>query len=467
MPSSGVAATRAANLALLGTGLGNVIIILDVTVVNVALQDIRASLGADMTGLQWIVSAYTLVFAALLLSGGALSDRLGARRGFTIGLAIFTASSLACGLSLGESMLTAARAVQGIGAALSVPGSLALLGELFPGKAERARAISLWGAIGGLSLAAGPVVGGALIHILGWRSVFLINVPIGLAAIWLTLRHARPSPANPTRNLDLPGQALALPAIAGVVFACIQAGSVGWRSEQVWMGGAITLVAAIAFVLTEARRPQPMLPLRMFRNATLNAGFLLGFVMNFAYYGFLFALSLYFQEIRYLSPLQTGVAFLPMTVLAVIVNLFSGRLIARHGPRMPLVLGTSLCTLGYAALCWMTQHSPLITMMVPMLVIGVGSALTLPAFTVAVMGAVAPGRAGVAAGVLNAARQLGGVLGVAIFGSLISATSFIGGLHLALGISAGLVCCAALLAFRFIRAVATDTASPELVEIFE
>lgn len=442
--------SKSMGLLLLGTSLGNVIVILDVTVVNVSIGSIKTTLDASVAGLQWIVSAYTLVFAALLLSGGALCDRYGARTTFIAGLTVFTLASLFCGLAGSVEMLVLARALQGVGAAVCVPASLALLSKAFPEPASRAKAISIWGGIGGLALAAGPVVGGTMVASFGWPSVFFLNLPVGLLAIWLTLRHSSKDRHHGSKGIDILGQLFAIPALAGVTFACIESGTYGWGDPRVVGGLICSALSLPIFLLIERRSKQPMLPLDLFLSKTTSAAFFVGFVMNFSYYGFLFALSLFFQDVKGYSPLLTGLTFLPMTALAVFVNLGAGTIIARLGPKPPLIAGLILTTLGYLLLTRMGEDTAYIRFVGPMLAVGVGSALSLPSFTVAVMANVPSRRGGIASGVLNACRQAGGVLGVGIFGSFVAGKSFESGMHSALLISAALVAVAGFASILFV-----------------
>ncbi|CAG8999728.1 MAG: Drug efflux pump JefA [Candidatus Celerinatantimonas neptuna] len=430
-----LSSSRQASLALLGTGLGNAITILDVTVVNVSITTIQHALGANVAQLQWVISIYTLVFAVFILSGGALIDRYGARRVFMVGVIIFTVFSAGCGLSHHIYALLVARACQGLGAALCFPASLALLSDVYPEQGSRAKAISIWGSIGGLALAVGPLLGGLLIAFSGWRSIFLLNIPVGviaLGALWpVTPCHSDKKP----RSLDFFGQLTVIPALGGLVFACIESGLQGWQNPVVLSGILLSAVMIPLFILTQYRAKAPMMPLDLYCSGKVTSAFIAGFTVNFVYYGVLFAFSLFFQSDRGLSALQTGLTFLPMTVFAGVSNLFSGRLIARNGPILPLLGGIGLACLGCLALLELELTTSYVWMIVPMLMIGAGAAFTIPAFSVIVMMNVPALRRGIASGVLNAGRQTGGVLGVGIFGSLMSRYS-IAGLHSALGISA-------------------------------
>jgi len=433
MPNSNFDKAASPRLTLLATSLGFALIILDVTVVNVALERIRASLETDITGLQWVMNAYTLVFASLLLTAGALGDRFGAKRLFIIGFALFTAASLGCGLAGSITVLVIGRIAQGVGAALCVPASLALVSASFPDAAARARAVSIWAGVGGLALAAGPVVGGVMVDRFGWPSIFFLNLPLGMLGLWLTLAYAPSGSRTPDRGLDLVGQALAIVALGGLTFGFVESGELGWTHPLVVVGFGVFAMAGASFVLTEARSADPMLPLSLFRSPAVGSACLVGLLTNFAYYGLMFVLSLFFQASKGYSPLATGLAFLPMTALVTIANLAAGALTARFGPRLPMVLGQALAAFGYFALAGTNAGTSYIMIVGPLLAAGVGVALTVPSMTAAVLANVDKQRTGIASGALNAARQTGGVIGVGVFGSLVAGPDrLLSGMHLAL-----------------------------------
>lgn len=255
---------------LLAAALGFVVVLLDVSVVNVALDALRQEFATDVAGLQWVINAYTLVFAALLLTSGALGDRLGARRVFLLGFVVFTLASAACGLSGSLPILIAARLIQGLGAALLVPNSLAMLQQAFPDREQRSRAVGWWGAFGGMSLAAGPVLGGIFVTHLGWRSIFLINLPIGLIGIYLTLRYVAPHGGSHRRSLDWAGQGAAILALAALTMALTEAAPLGWGHGLVRGGFLLAMAATLSFIWIEARSHSPMLPLELFRIRTFD-----------------------------------------------------------------------------------------------------------------------------------------------------------------------------------------------------
>lgn len=427
---------------LITAALGFVVVLLDVSVVNVALEALRREFGADVSGLQRVLNAYTLVFAALLLTSGALGDRLGARRVFIAGFVVFTLASAACGLAPNLWALVAARAIQGLGAALLVPNSLSMLQQAFPDQEQRNRAVGWWGAIGGISLAAGPVLGGLLITHSGWRSIFLINLPVGAIGLFLGLRHVAPGSAGHRRKLDLPGQVAIVFALAALAVALTEAGRLGWQHPGVRGGLLLALVAAFGFVVIERRSQSPMLPLALFRIPTFAVASLVGVIVNFAYYGLIFVFSLFFQIEQQLSPQQTGLAFLPMTIVLMAVNVIAGRLITRMGARRLMVLGLALAACGYLMLLPISIAGSYWMLLVPMLLAASGIALTVPTMTNATLSSVDTSRAGIASGVLNSARQIGGMLGVAVFGYLVRDTApepFMRGMHWSLGVSVALL----------------------------
>lgn len=421
-------------LTLTAMSLGFAVVQLDVTVVNVALNTIGASFGGGIAGLQWVVNAYTVVFASLILSSGALGDRLGAKRLFIGGFILFVMASMACGAAPNLVILIAARAVQGIGASMLVPCSLALLDHTYKEPAARAKAVGA--GVAGVALAGGPVIGGMLIASIGWRAIFFINLPLGLLGIWLTARHASESTQSHERPLDLTGQTAAIIAVAALAAAMIEGGAIGWTNTLVIAGFGVFVIAGAAFLVIEARKADPMLPLAFFRNRAFSAASLVGFLINLAFYGLIFALSLYFQQIKKLTPLITGLAFMPMTVVVVAANIGAGQISAWLGARPPMVLGQAIFAAGCFFLVTIGANTPYSDFWWQTAMIGADIGLTVPPMTSALLATVDRKQSGVASGVLNTARQVGSVIGVALFGSLIANQhQFVPGLHLALCIS--------------------------------
>jgi MFS transporter, DHA2 family, methylenomycin A resistance protein len=424
-------------LTLTAMSLGYGVVQLDVTIVNTALHSIAHALQGGISGLQWIVSAYTISFAALILTAGALGDRLGARRVFMVGFSVFTVASLGCALAPSVGPLIAARAVQGLGAAILVPNSLALLNHTYASATERGRAVAIWAAGASLALTAGPLAGGALVSLAGWRSIFLVNLPIGLIGLGLTLRYGRDTEPARTRRLDLPGQLLGIAALAILAGAMIEAGGSSWRSPWVLGGIGAALLLGVLFIAREAHTPQPMLPLDLFRHRRFSVMTLCGLLVNVAFYGLIFVLSLYFQQINHYSPFATGLAFLPMLGAVLPLNLLAPRLGERLGTHRVIALGAAVAATGCLGLLTLGSGTAYAALCGQLLLLGAGLGLLVPPLTSELLGSVEKSRSGLAAAVLNSARQTGSVLGVALFGSLIGRTdSFITGTHIALSIAA-------------------------------
>jgi len=435
-------------LTLAAMSLGYGVVQLDVTIVNTALSAIGNSLGGGVSELQWVVSAYTIAFASLILTAGALGDRLGAKRVFMAGFALFTAGSFACTLAPNAAILIAARAVQGLGAAILVPNSLALLNHAYPDEKDRGRAIGMWAAGASLALTAGPLAGGALITLVGWRSIFLVNLPIGLGGFWLTWRFASETPVSPRRELDLAGQAAAIAALGALAGALIQGGRLGWTNVFVLAGFCAATLCAALFVVQERRVAQPMLPLSLFANRLFAMTSLVGLLVNVAFYGLIFVLSLYFQEINDYSPFQTGLAFLPIMGVVLPVNLIAPRLAERIGAIATIVIGAVITATACLALLFIRQGTPYPAMLAQLLALGGGLGLLVPPLTSTLLGSVDKARSGIAAGVLNSTRQTGSVIGVALFGSLLGPRdAFISGARTALIVSAILLLTAAAAIF--------------------
>ena len=439
---------KSKSLTLAAMTLGFVVVQLDVTIVNVALPSIGSSLGGGIAGLQWVVNAYTLIFAATILTAGALGDRFGARRCFVAGFLLFTVASLACGLAPNLAALVPARAIQGIGAAVLVPNSLALLNHAYHDEHERTKALGIWAAGASAALAAGPVAGGLLIAGIGWRSIFFVNLPLGIFGIWLTWRYAEESTQTRDRALDLTGQFIGMFALADLAAAMIEGGALGWTRPLVLAAFLLFALAAVTFVFVEAKSESPMLPLVLFKNQTFSAATLIGLLINISFYGLIFMLSLYFQQVKHYSPLATGLAFLPMTGVVLASNLLAGPITDRLGLRAPILIGQALLASGCLCLIRISQNTSYLELGGQLLAIGAGLGLTVPPMTSALLGTVDRKLSGVASGVLNASRQAGSVIGVALFGSLIARhRPFIPGIRMALMISVGMLLAGCLSAF--------------------
>ena len=439
-------------LTLTAMSLGFALVQLDVTVVNVALKTIGSSLGGGISALQWVVNAYTVVFASLILTSGALGDRLGAKRLFIGGFIVFVTGSMACGAAPSLLILIGARAVQGIGASVLVPCSLALLDHTYQEPGPRAKAVGIWAGVAGVALAAGPVIGGVLIASVGWRAIFFINLPLGLLGIWLTMRYAGESTQSRDRPLDLTGQTAAVIAAAALAAAMIEGGAIGWSNALVIAGFGVFVVAGALFLTVEAWKTSPMLPLSFCRNRTFTAASMVGLLINLAFYGLIFVLSLYFQQIKKFTPLITGLAFMPMTVIVVAANIVAGQVSAWLGARPPMILGQAIFAVGCLLLVAIGTNTPYSGLWWQTIMMGAGIGLTVPPMTSALLATVPNKQSGAASGVLNTTRQLGSVIGVALFGSLIAGREhFVPGLHLALYVSAIVLLIGAVAALIGIR----------------
>ncbi|SMG50571.1 MFS transporter [Paraburkholderia susongensis] len=407
---------------LLATSLSYVVVILDTSIVNVALGPISMSLAGGMSGLQWVVNAYTLTFASLLLSGGTLGDRLGARNVYIAGLAVFTGASALCGAASSLAALIGARVLQGVGAALLVPASLALINRACPHPQERAAAFGVWAGLGGLAMAAGPLIGGVLIGLAGWRSIFLLNVPVCLIGIVLARRVEIQAGARSAAapGFDIAGQIAAIATLALLNITVIGLPAYGWFAPPIAAGCAATLVAGCVFVAIETKRAQPMLPFGLFRHSGFSCAILVSMVSAFTFYGLMFDLSLYFQHQLGYSPMRTGLAFLPLTIVVPIGSFLSKRAVTWLGPRSLVGAACVLAALGFAGLWAIVSRFSAVPFAFALPAIGLAASLITPVATTTLMASVESVRSGIAAGVLNAARQTGAVLGVTVSGSMIA-----------------------------------------------
>jgi len=420
--------------------LGFGVVQLDVTIVNTAMPAIGSSLEAQIAELQWIVSAYTIAFAAFILTAGALGDRLRAKKVFMTGFAIFTLASLACAVAPTAESLIGARAIQGFGAAILVPNSLALLNHAFRDEKERGRAVGYWAAGASLALTAGPFAGGALVALAGWRSIFLVNLPIGMAGLWLTSRYVGETPGARGHDLDLMGQALAIAVLGSLAYAIIEAGNLGFASPGVLTAFATFLAANILFIVREFKASGPMLPLSLFSSEMFARTTMIGLLVNVAFYGLIFVLSLYFQNVEKRSAFEAGLAFIPMMGAVLPANLLASRVSERFGARAAIAAGAAISAAGCAALLGIAPNTSYGAMALQLVAIGGGLGLLVPPLTSALLGSVRKEQSGIAAGVLNATRQTGSVIGVALFGAIVSrAGDFTAGAHAVLLICIGLL----------------------------
>jgi EmrB/QacA subfamily drug resistance transporter len=439
------------------TSLALVMVTLDNLVVTTALPVIRNDLGAGIEGLEWTVNAYTLTFAVFLLTGAALGDRFGRRRMFAIGLAIFTAASAAAALAPSIEALVAARAAQGVGGAIIAPLTLTLLSAAVPSE-KRGLALGAWGGIGGLAVALGPLVGGAVVSGLSWQWIFWINVPFGLVLIPLALRRLAES-QGPSNRLDLPGVALASLGLLGMVWGLVRGNGQGWSSPEIVTSLVAGTVLVTAFVFWELRTRTPMLPMRFFRNRTFAATNVASLLMFFGMFGSIFLLAQFFQTVQGYSPFQAGLRILPWTAMPIFVAPVAGALSDRIGGRPLMALGLALQAVG---LGWMaaivSATAPYADFVAPFVISGIGMGLFFAPVANVVLSAVRPEEEGQASGANNAIRELGGVFGVAVlatvfstYGGYESGQAFVDGLEPALWIGAIVVALGAVAALMIPR----------------
>jgi EmrB/QacA subfamily drug resistance transporter len=449
-PASGTAAgpvaSRRRRIAILAIcSLSLFIVGLDNTIVNVALPSLQRELHAGYSGLQWVIDSYLIVLASLLLLSGSTGDRIGRRRMFQTGLIIFTAGSLLCSLAPNLGTLVAFRMLQAIGGSMLNPNSLSIITNVFTNARERATAIGIWGAVFGLSAASGPVFGGLLTSGIGWRAVFWVNVPVGLAAFVLAARFVPESKAGRARRPDPPGQALAIAFLASLIYAIIEGPSRGWASPLIAGLFAVSAAALAAFILTERRRVDPLLDIRFFRSPPFAGATALATVVFFVFAGFLFLNTLYLQQVRGQSPLEAGAWTLPLTIVLAVVSPLAGRFVGRHGPRLPVVAAGIAFAAGGAVLAQVTPGYPFGYLVLAYVLLGIAFGLVNPAITNGAVAGMPRSQAGVASATASVCRQVGSALGVALIGAIV--TSGLGGAVTGSGMSSGLASSSARAAF--------------------
>jgi EmrB/QacA subfamily drug resistance transporter len=401
--------------------LSLLIVSMDATIVNVAIPAIRAEFVATPAQLQWVIDIYTLVLASLLLLSGATADRFGRRRTFHIGLTIFAIGSLLCSLAPDIQMLIGARFVQAIGGSMLNPVAMSIITQVFTGRVERARAVGIWGAVVGISMALGPIVGGALIEYVGWRSVFWINLPICALAIILTAIFVPESRSATMRDVDPVGQGLAVTFLFGVVYVLIQGPEMGWTATPTLVIAAVAVLAFIAFIWFEARRRDPFIDLRFFRSVPFSSATMVAVCAFAAYGAFLFMMSLYLQGERHFSAVHTGLLYLPIAVAALVFSPLSGRLVGRFGARPSLLAAGVMLTVASLLLTELTASTPVWRLIVVFGVFGIGFAMVNAPITTAAVSGMPTDRAGAASAVASTSRQVGVSIGVALCGSVAGA----------------------------------------------
>jgi EmrB/QacA subfamily drug resistance transporter len=411
-------------------------IMLDNTVVNVALPSIQRDLGASLSSLEWTVNAYTLSFAVLLVTGGRLGDIFGRRRMFLGGVVAFAASSALIGLAPTDAWLVAGRALQGAGAAFMMPGTLSIISNTFPA-AERGRAIGTWAGVSALALAIGPAVGGALTEYVSWRAIFFLNLPVAAGAVVVTLFAVKESiDRTVAKSVDLAGIATLSVGLSALVLALVEGNSWGWGSTRIVALLVTAVVGLVAFALVEAHGKVPMVQFEFFRSKTFFGANTVAFIVSFAMLAMFFFLALYMQNILGYSALEAGIRFLPSTVVIIFTAPISGRLADRIGPKPLMVAGLSLVAIALYIQSTVTATSSYSDLLVAFMIMGLGMGLTMSPMSTAAMNAVTPDKAGVASGILSMSRMVGGTFGVAAIGALFQSLSrgrlndHLAGLHL-------------------------------------
>jgi EmrB/QacA subfamily drug resistance transporter len=443
---------------LAAVSFGLFMIMLDNTVVNVALPAIQEDLGADLSELQWVVAGYALTFAALMLIGGKLADAYGRRLIFVIGIAIFTTASLWCGLADSSDELIAARVLQGVGAALMNPATLSIIAATFPSH-QRGTAIGIWAGVSALALAIGPLVGGLITEHIDWSWIFFVNVPVGILAIGVSFLFIDESRDETHVRLDLPGLATSAVGLFALTYALIEANTYGWGSTRIVGAFALAAVALVSFVLLERHQRDPMLPLDLFRSGTYTGANLVILLVALAMFGVFFFMSLYMQQILGYSAVQTGAAFLPMTILIILIAPIAGKASDRIGSRGLMTAGMVLIAVQLLYFSRLGQDATFWDLLPAFLVGGAGMSLTMTPSAAAATRSVPVDKAGVGSAVLNASRQIGGSLGIAIMGAIVAAEAggertpeaFIEGFQSALLVASGIAAVGAFVAYALVR----------------
>jgi EmrB/QacA subfamily drug resistance transporter len=444
---------------LVSVSFGLFMIMLDNTVVNVALPSIQRALKADQSELEWVVVSYALTFATFMLTGGKLADYFGRRLLFIIGLALFSGASLACGLAPDAHFLIAARTVQGVGAAIMNPATLSIITATFPPR-QRGMAIGIWAGVSAMALAIGPLTGGFIAEKLNWSWIFFVNVPVGLLGI-VVARWAIDESRDTSneQRLDIPGLATSAIGLFSLTYALIEANNYGWTSPRILAVFAVAAVSLTAFVLVERHQRLPMLDLGLFRDSTFTGANLAMLLVALAMFGVFFFNSLFMQNVLGYSPIQTGAIFLPMTVLIILVAPWAGKLSDKVGSRWFIGAGLVLVSISLVLFAQLDAGSTFVDILPGLLAGGLGMALAMTPTTAAAMGAVPVDQAGVGSGVLNSARQVGGSLGIAVMGALVASRTttpptvegFVDGYHLALYVAAGIALVGACIAMLTVR----------------
>src|SRR5215472_1547255 len=462
---------------LVAVSLATFMTYLDNNIVNVAIPTIQRSLHLSVAGLEWVVSGYVLVFAGLMLVGGRMADVYGRRRVFLAGLSVFTLSSLAAGLASSGGMLIAFRALQGLGAALLVPTTLAIILATFDDAKERVRAIGIWTAISALALAFGPLIGGFISQNWHWGWIFFINVPVGvitfaMAVVWMAESRGQ----SASRHLDVPGLASSAVALFALTYALIEGHTKGWTSAQILGSFALAAVAALVFIVIEARSAQPMVQVSLFRSRVFSGGTLVMMMWAFGIFGIYFFTSLYLQSILGFSPVRAGLAFLPMALVLAVFATISEQVAARISAHRTVALGMAIMAGGLYLFARQGLHASYVGLMPGFGLFGAGSGLMNAPLTSAVLSSMPPHRSGVASALINASREVAGLLGITVIGAVLSsrqgaalrsgvapARSFLDGYHAGLAVTIGLTAAGIVVALVALRRTARPAAPAVLV----
>jgi EmrB/QacA subfamily drug resistance transporter len=408
-------------IILVSCCLSLLIVSMDATIVNVAIPNIRADLGASASQLQWVIDVYTLVLASLLLLSGAAADRFGRRRTFQTGLTVFALGSLLCSVAPNIETLIGARFLQAVGGSMMNPVAMSIITQVFTGRVERARAIGVWGGVVGIAMAAGPIVGGALIELLDWRAVFWINLPICALAIALTAIFVPESKSATMRDLDPIGQGLGMAFLFGVVFVLIEGPGMGWGDARIIGVAVVAVLAFVAFLRYESRRDDPFIDLRFFRSIPFASATAIAVCAFAAWGAFLFMMSLYLQDERGFSAMHTGLVYLPIAIGALVFSPLSGRLVGRFGSRPSLLVAGTLITAATLMLAQLTATTPVWQLLVIFAVFGIGFSMVNAPVTTAAVSGMPTDRAGAASAIASTSRQVGVSIGVALCGSVAGA----------------------------------------------
>jgi len=398
---------------------GFFLVLIDTTALNVAIAAMEREFGGAISGLQWVVNSYTMMFASLLLVFGAVGDRFGARRLYQIGLGIFTGMSLICAISPNVGFLICMRALQGVGAAIMLPASLSLLSHSFPNPKDRSRAVTFWASIVSLGFASGPALGGILTNFFGWRSIFWLNVPVGILALLMVRRFVTESRVSKPRHIDWAGQIFISLALLCLTYALIEAGQFGWTSPRILVSFGLSLLLTMLFVLIERFSSVPVLPPTLFLKPVFSVCVAIGMILNFGMYGILFVVSIYLQNTRHLNALWAGLMIVPLTGMPTVAARFVDRYYNQTTMKSRLIAGHVAAVIGGGLLILALFDSGFGAILLGLGVLGIGMGVIMPAMTSGVLTSAPTEISGLASGILNSSRQMGGTLGVALMGTFV------------------------------------------------